>query len=237
MLLFFDQVVLNIKDYVEVHKMNPFQVWYKRIMIASVVIAITLQSIIYNEVLVELANEKNEVSLLLVDILSASTLYVSIQKIFIFAYEKFVWKIFLKRYNISGTWYHEFRDNSESEYRRIGKTEIFQDVNNIYISGYNLNQDFEIRKLSMWKSKACYIDEHGCITFAYVNSRAGINENDKVYNKGGYAEVEIKCDKHKNPIKIIGIYQDSYPACHRGSAIWVKNVDWKSQIDELSIYL
>ncbi len=212
--------------------MNPFISGYKKIYLSSATLAVVLQGFVLNNISILPANIP--FANIIEQLLKSTTIYLCLQKALIVLYEKYLWKILHKQYNISGSWYHTFRDNNDENYCRIGKTEIRQSINEINISGVNVNNDFDFRKLSQWKSTSVSLDATGEIIFSYTNTRVGkyTDKDDALNKKDGVMHVRIERNKFGVPYQIIGMYHDSIPSIHRGDVVWRRKEDWSDEFEK-----
>jgi len=207
--------------------MNIFHAWYKKFFVFSALVAITSQYWVYNIFLY--SNINFQFSEFVIPALSTTSIYIFIQKFLIYIFEKFAWKIFLKKYVIYGTWYHVLQ--SEDGYIRFGLTRITQTVESVYISAHNVNKEFDVKTLTLWNSNSVYLNENGRLLFSYKATRTTTFTNDNIYDKEGIMDVQIYCDKQNHPYKMIGKFQDVFPSNKRGSIVWVRDVEWKSKLD------
>lgn len=211
--------------------MEPFSKWYIRIQFTSALIAITLQSIIIKNII-----PSNNLPSFIYIVLAASSTYYLLYRSFVFIYEKWAWKWLLKDYNISGTWYHEFRCASEPNYCRRGLTIIRQKAIGIRVNAVNYNQDFDIVFRTLWNDTSVTINETGRLVISYVAHVYTYHippSDKKPPEKTGVIYLTIIHDKNNKPIRLDGIFHDSSPPFRRGTVTWWKNVEWKDRVEQI----
>lgn len=224
--------------------MNPFVKWYGTIQGLLAVAALSAQSFVI-KCLITAYDLPRFIYLLL----AASSTYYIIYRISVFIYEKWAWKLVLKKYNIGGIWYHEFQSVSEPTYHRRGITVVKQTALGIRINAVNYDPDFDISRRTLWNDTSVSIDETCRLVVSYVAhtsvyrppiSFRTTNQDTSDFlkkvecpEKTGVMYLTILHDKHKRPLRIEGIFHDSSLPFRRGTVTWWRKADWQDKVDKM----
>jgi len=165
----------------------------------------------------------------LVGILTGTGAYYLIYKILGYIYEKKLWQYEFRKLNIAGTWFHEIESMEKKEYKRRGITQVSQDLFHLTFQGINYNTDYQIKTRSLWESEAITMNENGRLIFTYKVTRSNSPDQAGHTNKTGIMQLYIYVENNK-PVKLEGIFQDSYPSNFRGSITWYRHVPWSDNI-------
>ena len=210
--------------------MKPFLSWYPRISLTSALVAITVQGFALKYFMPLLSNMSYGY---LLSFLGTSATYIVIYRLLVKGYEVYGWKLLLRKFDISGKWYHELVSKQDPNYRRLGFTVIVQNVFEFHLNAVNYNSDFSNINRTMWKSLATSIDERGNIAITYEADRAAATPEDKLFAKEGimYALIEHKDGK---PYRIVGEFMDAFPSEKRGAVTWMRDAPWKDNLEKIS---
>jgi len=166
-------------------------------------------------------------------------------------YEKKAWKWYfvLRKYDISGVWYHEFRDFQDKNYVRIGKTIIEQDALKLHINATNYDEDFDVSKRTIWNNTSSYIGENNKLIISYeahvstYQSREEKNtlEEESIQKeknflspeKTGLMYIQIPSIGQEKATVLQGTFHDSCPPFRRGTITLWRDATWKIKIESL----
>jgi hypothetical protein len=210
--------------------MTRLQRTYSWISGTSAILAITVQSLVFKWL--------NTKGLLvstsqIIDLVTASILYILLYKGIILLYETYGWKMIHRNINIEGIWYHEFVSKAKPSYVRRGRSVIKQDFFSIEIKAQNYNIDFDPSTRTLWQSVALDIDDNGCIKLAFRADRAGSGIPDPLWTKDGLMWLQLDPNKKNTATyRIIGDYADCYPSDYRGAVTFMRRPDWADSYDQ-----
>ncbi len=202
---------------------------YSYISLISAVTAITIQTWVFKWIV---SQGVSLTSGFWINLLMASGMYVMIYKTLVKAYETFGWKLLLRRYCITGTWYHEFVSDIQEGYVRRGRTIVTQNYVMTNFTAQNYACDFNVASRTMWQSRSVELGENGWLTIVFEAKRARPGAHDSNLTKEGIMHVQIECDESGRPFRLVGEYADSAPSDNRGAVTWTRSASWQHELEQ-----
>ena len=219
-------------DHAEAKVLKPFTHSYLIISTCSALAALVAQAF-FLKLLLDFDAGSTQFVLFLIAVLTGTAVYFGLYKIITQLFRVWGWKMLLRRFDIHGTWYHEFR--GPGGYHRRGRTQITQGVFTLNFLGANYDISFDQSSRSLWESHAVTLDNTGQLIFSYSVTRArrGTIEGDDALDKKGLMVVHLCRYSGQRPHKMIGTFEDSSPTKLRGAITWLREPpEWAQNLEE-----
>jgi hypothetical protein len=210
--------------------MRPFVNWYTRICLLSALGAIVVQNVILTNL-----PSLQSVKWLgrFTPALAATGIYFLLYRSLIWLYELRGWRLVLKKYDISGIWYHEYLSPTDPSYVRHGITVVDQGVWHLTFNGRNYDVTLTRESLTLWNSTAVALENNARLVVAYTAHRCDqTRERDPHIEKTGILLIDVIRDGNGRPCRMIGIYEDTSPSERRGAITWHRETEWSQSIRE-----
>ena len=218
--------------------LQPFIRWYILISTFSALFALATQGAIIRYCYDNVRVEETTDFTFLITVLMGTGIYFAMYKGLTNLFSVWIWKKILKRFDIHGIWYHEFR--AGDGYARRGRTRVTQGIFSLKFLGVNYDPTFVQSTRSLWESHALTLDENGLLLFSYTVIRTGPSEiNDEKtrkissQDKKGLMTVHLHHISGEKPHKMIGEFEDSTPSYQRGAITWLREPpEWAVKLEE-----
>ncbi|QUA52180.1 hypothetical protein [Aristaeella lactis] len=204
--------------------MRGYYTWYTKISIAAAVLVISLQGVfeklIINSALIP---EDNKVLAIIIEIVVSLGVFAMVYQFAIWLYEKYIWKIVLKRINVTGKWYVEVQVDygGGKVVSRYGEVNIDQSMGELTLTGYQFskNNETEVKNTwTIWNSTFAMIDSKGTIQMKYNSQRCATDKSDEYAHpaKEGIVEMNVDCNEKGVPCTMKGSYTEYLPKFVKG---------------------
>lgn len=209
--------------------MRPFIAWYMQICFFSALVALAVQDLVINNLNpLQIPDSLKQI----VPFLMALSLYIFLYRVLMWLYEWKLWKVVLKKYDISGTWYHEYLSPADPSYVRYGVTIIDQGIWHVRFNSRNYDQDLDPKTLTLWNSTAVALENEAQLTVAYVAHRCDQPDRaDPYIEKTGILMIDIVRDRTGRPCRMTGIFEDTSPSKRRGAIKWLRTTEWSNELE------